>query len=49
MKEDRGAVAAQLRAFAELPSDVHVIIAHDPVALARDLAAGLYREGFGPR
>src|SRR5258708_4080167 len=49
MKEDRGAVAAQLRALAELPSDVHVVIAHDPVALASDLGAGLYREGFGSR
>jgi glyoxylase-like metal-dependent hydrolase (beta-lactamase superfamily II) len=48
MKEDRGAVAAQLRALAALPSDVHVVVAHDPVALASDVAAGLYREGFGP-
>jgi glyoxylase-like metal-dependent hydrolase (beta-lactamase superfamily II) len=48
MKEDRAAVAAQVRALAELPSDVHVIIAHDPVALASDLAAGTYTEGFGP-
>lgn len=47
MKEDRGAVAAQLRALAALPADVHVVIAHDPVALASDLRAGLYREGFG--
>ena len=46
MKEDRAAVAAQLQALAALPADVHVIAAHDPVALERDLAAGLYREGF---
>jgi glyoxylase-like metal-dependent hydrolase (beta-lactamase superfamily II) len=49
MTEDRGAVAAQLRALAELPRDVHVVIAHDPVALASDLAAGSYSEGFGRR
>jgi glyoxylase-like metal-dependent hydrolase (beta-lactamase superfamily II) len=46
MGEDRPAVAAQLRAIAALPDDVHVIVAHDPVALAKDLAAGLYRQGF---
>ncbi|HVZ73356.1 MAG TPA: MBL fold metallo-hydrolase [Polyangia bacterium] len=46
MKEDRGAVAAQLRALAKLPADVHLVIAHDPVALAEDLRAGLYRDGF---
>jgi glyoxylase-like metal-dependent hydrolase (beta-lactamase superfamily II) len=46
MKEDRGAVAAQLKALAQLPADVHVIPAHDPVALQEDLAAGLYRQGF---
>jgi glyoxylase-like metal-dependent hydrolase (beta-lactamase superfamily II) len=46
MGEDRGAVAAQLHALAELPADVHVVIAHDPAALASDLAAGLYRQGF---
>ena len=46
MGEDRPGVAAQLAALAHLPDDVHVIIAHDPVALAKDLAAGLYREGF---
>jgi hypothetical protein len=39
-------VAAQLRALGSLPADVHVVIAHDPVALANDLAAGLYRQGF---
>jgi glyoxylase-like metal-dependent hydrolase (beta-lactamase superfamily II) len=46
MKEDRPAVAAQLEAIAALPPDVHVISAHDPVALQKDLAAGLYRLGF---
>jgi glyoxylase-like metal-dependent hydrolase (beta-lactamase superfamily II) len=46
MKEDRPAVAAQLRALAALPADVHVIAAHDPVALQNDLQAGLYRQGF---
>jgi glyoxylase-like metal-dependent hydrolase (beta-lactamase superfamily II) len=46
MGEDRPAVAAQLRALAQLPGDVHVVIAHDPAALASDLAAGLYRQGF---
>jgi glyoxylase-like metal-dependent hydrolase (beta-lactamase superfamily II) len=47
MKEDRGAVAAQLRALAAVPKDVHLVVAHDPVALKRDLAAGLFRETFG--
>lgn len=46
MKEDRPAVAAQLSALAELPPNVHVVIAHDPVALASDLAAGLFKRGF---
>jgi glyoxylase-like metal-dependent hydrolase (beta-lactamase superfamily II) len=46
MKEDRPAVAAQLHALAELPPDVHVVVAHDPIALDDDLKAGLYREGF---
>lgn len=46
MKEDRGAVASELRAIAQLPATVHVIVAHDPVALAQDLKAGLYRQGF---
>ena len=46
MKEDRPAVAAQLRAIARLPPDVHVIVAHDPVLLEKDLGAGLYRRGF---
>lgn len=46
MKEDRPAVAAQLEALAALPSDVHLISAHDPVALQKDLDAGLYRLGF---
>jgi glyoxylase-like metal-dependent hydrolase (beta-lactamase superfamily II) len=47
MGEDRPAVAAQLRALSQLPGDVHLVVAHDPVALASDLAAGLYRQGFG--
>lgn len=49
MKEDRASVASELRAIAGLPRDVHVVVAHDPVALRRDLAAGLFQEGFtGP-
>jgi glyoxylase-like metal-dependent hydrolase (beta-lactamase superfamily II) len=46
MGEDRPGVAAQLVALSHLPSDVHVVYAHDPVALAGDLAAGLYHQGF---
>ncbi|MEO6599136.1 MAG: MBL fold metallo-hydrolase [Polyangiaceae bacterium] len=46
MKEDRPAVAAQLEALAALPPDVHLVSAHDPVALQKDLDAGLYRLGF---
>ncbi len=46
MKEDRPAVAAQLEALAALPPEVHLVSAHDPVALQKDLAAGLYRLGF---
>ena len=46
MSEDRPAVAAQLQALAALPPDVHIIVAHDPVMLEKDLAAGLYRKGF---
>jgi glyoxylase-like metal-dependent hydrolase (beta-lactamase superfamily II) len=46
MKEDRPAVAAQLRALGRLPPGVHVIVAHDGLALERDLEAGLYRRGF---
>jgi glyoxylase-like metal-dependent hydrolase (beta-lactamase superfamily II) len=46
MKEDRGAVAAQVQALGHLPDDLHVIVAHDPVALENDLKAGLYRQGF---
>ena len=46
MGEDRGAVAAQVQALGHLPEDVHVIVAHDPVALENDLKAGLYRQGF---
>ncbi len=46
MKEDRAAVASQLQAIARLPPDVHVVVAHDPVALEKDLSAGLYRLGF---
>jgi glyoxylase-like metal-dependent hydrolase (beta-lactamase superfamily II) len=46
MKEDRGEVAAQVKALARLPADVHVIVAHDPVALQQDLKAGLYKLGF---
>ena len=46
MKEDRPAVAAQLHALAQLPPDVHVVVAHDPIGLESDLQAGLYRQGF---
>ena len=46
MKEDRPAVAAQLTALSGLPSDIHLIVSHDPVALERDLKAGLYHKGF---
>jgi len=46
MKEDRPAVAAQLQALAQLPPDVHIVVAHDPVALEKDLNAGLFRRGF---
>jgi len=46
MGEDRPGVAAQLVALAQLPADVHVIVAHDPVALADDLAAGRLHQGF---
>jgi glyoxylase-like metal-dependent hydrolase (beta-lactamase superfamily II) len=46
MGEDRSVVAAQVRAIAQLPPEVHVVVAHDPVALESDLKAGLYREGF---
>ena len=46
MKEDRPAVAAQLHALAQLPPDVHVVVAHDPIALDDDLKSGLYRQGF---
>ena len=46
MKEDRAAVAAELKALNALPKDVHLVVAHDPVALERDLAAGLFKKGF---
>ena len=46
MKEDRPAVAAQLRALAALPKDIHVIAAHDPVEFERDMQAGLFKLGF---
>lgn len=48
MGEDRPAVAAQLQALQALPADVHVVVAHDPVALQRDLSAGLFKRGFTP-
>jgi glyoxylase-like metal-dependent hydrolase (beta-lactamase superfamily II) len=47
-KEDRAAVASQVAALAALPKDVHLIIAHDPVAYERDLKAGLFKQGFSP-
>lgn len=46
MKEDRPAVAAQVQALAGLPKDIHVIVAHDPIAYERDLKAGLFKPGF---
>ena len=46
MKEDRSAVAAQVSTLGQLPPDVNIIVAHDPVALEQDPAAGLYRQGF---
>ena len=46
MSEDRPAVAAQLNALAALPKDVHIVVAHDPVAYKRDLARGLFQNGF---
>ncbi|HWA77036.1 MAG TPA: MBL fold metallo-hydrolase [Polyangiaceae bacterium] len=46
MKEDRPKVAAQLQAIAKLPRNVHVVVAHDPVALGEDLKAGLFHAGF---
>jgi glyoxylase-like metal-dependent hydrolase (beta-lactamase superfamily II) len=46
MKEDRPAVAAQIAALGKLPHDVHIVVAHDPVALAKDLQAGLFHNGF---
>jgi glyoxylase-like metal-dependent hydrolase (beta-lactamase superfamily II) len=45
-KEDRSAVASQVKALAALPKDVHLVVAHDPVAYKRDLAAGLFHAGF---
>lgn len=48
MKEDRAAVAAQLQALHKLPKEVHVIVAHDPVALQQDINAGLVKPGFTP-
>ena len=46
MKEDRAAVASQLISIHGLPKDVHVIVAHDPEALKRDLESGLVKQGF---
>lgn len=46
MAEDRAAVAAQLKALAALPKDVHIVVAHDPIAYQRDLAAGLFQNRF---
>jgi glyoxylase-like metal-dependent hydrolase (beta-lactamase superfamily II) len=48
MHEDREAVAAQVNAIAALPPDVHVVIAHDIPNYERDVAAGLFRQGFTP-
>jgi glyoxylase-like metal-dependent hydrolase (beta-lactamase superfamily II) len=46
MNEDRPAVAAQLHALAGLPKDIHLVVAHDPVELQRELKAGLLTRGF---
>lgn len=46
MQEDRPAVAAQVQALAQLPKDIHVIVAHDPVEFEQDLKAGLLKLGF---
>jgi glyoxylase-like metal-dependent hydrolase (beta-lactamase superfamily II) len=46
IKEDRGAVAAQVKALAALPADIHVIVAHDRAELADDLERGLVHKGF---
>lgn len=46
MGEDRAAVASQVQALSKLPKDVHIVVAHDPVAYVRDVKAGLYRDGF---
>lgn len=46
MKEDRPAVAAQVQALAQLPKDVHVIVAHDPEEFERDVKQGLFKPGF---
>ncbi|HYP74724.1 MAG TPA: MBL fold metallo-hydrolase [Polyangiaceae bacterium] len=48
MKEDRPAVAAQVQALAALPKDIHLIVAHDPLAYEKDLKAGLFKPGFSP-
>jgi glyoxylase-like metal-dependent hydrolase (beta-lactamase superfamily II) len=44
--EDRALVASQVAALADLPKSVHLVVAHDPVALKRDVAAGLFKWGF---
>jgi glyoxylase-like metal-dependent hydrolase (beta-lactamase superfamily II) len=46
MKENRPAVAAQVQALAQLPKDIHVIVAHDPVEFERDMKQGLFKAGF---
>lgn len=30
-------------------ADVHVVVAHDPIALQEDLRAGLFQSGFSER
>jgi glyoxylase-like metal-dependent hydrolase (beta-lactamase superfamily II) len=47
-KEDRAAVASQVAALAKLPKEIHLVIAHDPVAYERDIKAGLFKQGFSP-
>lgn len=44
--EDREAVAAEVKALAELPPDVHVVVAHDAAELEEDVKRGLVRKGF---
>ena len=46
MKEDRAQVAAQLQALHKLPKEIHIIVAHDPLALEHDVNEGYVKQGF---